>query len=134
MASVTSTGRPTKLAMKLMIVDDHAGTRDLIRELAGPLAKEIHEFASGTACLMGYAAIRPDLVTLDLDMRPVDGFTTLAELRRRDREVHVVIVTQTDDPALRRQSMRLGASAYIEKSDLRLLREYLIHFTPSLRR
>lgn len=119
--------------MKLMIVDDHAGTRDLIREIAGNLATEIHECASGTDCVAQYAFVRPDLVTLDLRMRPVDGFTALAELRRQHPHAHVVIVTQMDDAALRRRAIRLGASAYIEKNDLRLLREYLVHFVPTNR-
>jgi DNA-binding NarL/FixJ family response regulator len=117
--------------MKLLIVDDHAGTRDLIREIAGPIVREIHECENGIECLARYAVVRPDIVTLDLRMRPVDGFTTLTELKRQDINAHVVIVTQLDDAGLRRRAAYLGASAYIEKNELRSLRDYLAHFVPA---
>ncbi len=117
--------------MKLLIVDDHAGTRDLIREIASPLVHEIHECDNGVDCLARYAVVRPDVVTLDLRMHSVDGFTTLSALKRHDINAHVVIVTQLDDAGLRRRAAILGASAYIEKNDLRSLRDYLAHFVPA---
>jgi len=120
--------------MKLMIVDDHAPTRSLIREMVSFLASEIHECASGAECLERYATARPDIVTLDLQMQPVDGLATLSELKRHHADAHVVIVTQMDNAALRRRAAYLGACAYIDKNELRLLRDYLVHFVPVPRR
>lgn len=114
--------------MKLMIVDNHAATRDLIREIAGGLVNEFHECATGMDCLARYPSIRPDIVTLDLRMHSVDGFTTLAALKRRDPDAHVVIVTQLDDATLRNRAAYLGASGFIVKSELRSLRDYLARF------
>ncbi len=120
--------------MKLMIVDDHAPTRDLIREMVGALVSEIHECTSGAECLERYAVVQPDIVTLDLQMQPIDGLATLSELKRHHADAHVVIVTQLDDAGLRRRAAYLGACAYIDKNDLRSLWDYLVHFVPVPRR
>jgi CheY-like chemotaxis protein len=67
---------------KLLVVDDVATNRDVLRELLTPLGFEIHEAASGEEALRLVPSLRPDAVFLDLRMPGMDGL----ELARRLRE------------------------------------------------
>jgi len=62
--------------MKLLIVDDNASVRRLIRSIVLPLAGDIHdicECADGADALAGYLAQRPDVVLMDIQMADMDG-------------------------------------------------------------
>jgi len=70
------------------------------------------------------------LAVLDIKMEPMTGVQLLAELKKRDPSLHVVMVTgyQTDDT--RNECAKLGAEAYltkpVEMSELRNVLRHLI--------
>jgi two-component system KDP operon response regulator KdpE len=111
--------------MKVLIIDDHAPTRALISTWIRSLATEVREISNGRDGLSVCATFKPDIVTLDLRMRLMDGFDTLQALRAQYPDLHVVIVTQADFPDLRRKAAELGAAFFIPKDELRMLRWYL---------
>ncbi len=111
--------------MKVLIVDDHAPTRALIATWIRSIASEVREISNGRDGLAVCATFRPDVVTLDLRMRLMDGFETLQALRAEYPEQIVVIVTQADLPDLRCKAARLGAAFFVPKDELRMLRWYL---------
>jgi CheY-like chemotaxis protein len=111
--------------MKVLIIDDHAPTRALIATWIRSVSTEIREIANGRDGLAACETFRPDIVTLDLRMRLMDGFDTLQRMRAAYPQLRVVIVTQADFPDLRRKSAEMGASFFIAKNDLRMLRWYL---------
>ena len=111
--------------MKLMIVDDHAETRSLIRETIGDLADEIVECIDGCEALAMYDQFLPDLVTMDLNMKTVDGFEATRQLRMRYPLSRVLVVTQFDSVVCRSAAIAAGASRFFSKDDLAGLRQYL---------
>ena len=111
--------------MKVLIIDDHAPTRALIATWIRSVATEIREISNGRDGLAVCATFRPDVVTLDLRMRLIDGFETLQALRASYPEQRVVVVTQADFPDVRRRAAELGAAFFIPKDELRLLRWYM---------
>ena len=111
--------------MKLMIVDDHAETRSLIRETIGDLADEIVECIDGWEALAMYDQFLPDLVTMDLNMKTVDGFEATRQLRMRYPLSRVLVVTQFDSVVCRSAAIAAGASRFFSKDDLAGLRQYL---------
>lgn len=111
--------------MKVLIIDDHAPTRALISTWIRSLATEIREISNGRDGLVACRTFRPDLVTLDLRMRLMDGFETLQAMRAEFPDQKVVIVTQADFPDLRRKAADLGAAFFVPKDELRMLRWYL---------
>ena len=111
--------------MKLLIVDDHAETRALIKEFIGHLASEVHESDSGEAAMHHCLENMPDLITLDLRMGVVDGLAVLKFVRNVCPTVHVVVVTQSDDEELRTLVKRRGAARCFTKSELQELRIYV---------
>ncbi|MBO0952942.1 response regulator [Fibrella forsythiae] len=59
----------------------------------------------------------PGLIVLDVDMPRLDGFQTLAQLKRHPQwqSVPVVIMTNRTDLDYQQQSYQLGASAFVLK-------------------
>ncbi len=69
---------------KVLVIDDVASNRGVVRELLEPLGFIVEEANDGEAGLETIAASPPDVVLLDMRMAPVDG----AEVVRRVRSDH----------------------------------------------
>jgi CheY-like chemotaxis protein len=110
--------------MKLMIVDDHVRTREFIRETIGPFVAEVCECASGEEAIARCAEFKPDLVTMDLQMQPMNGLQATRQLLLRHPAARVVMVTQSDLTTLRLAAAQAGADHFIHKDDLSELRDY----------
>jgi len=62
---------------------------------------------------------QPRLFVLDLNLPKVDGFTLLRHLRASARFTHslVIVLTSSDNPADRSESLRLGATRFLRKAE-----------------
>lgn len=119
--------------MKLLIIDDHAPTRALIVAWVRSVVSEVREAVNGQEGLEECATFQPDMVTLDLRMRVMDGFETLQRLRSAYPQLRVVIVTHADYPDLRARAAELGAAFFVSKEELRMLRWYMEREIPRMR-
>jgi len=104
--------------MKLLIVDDNAGVRRLIRSIVLPLADDVRECADGAEALAGYMLQHPDVVLMDIEMKEVDGIEATRQITAADREAKDMIVNDYDDEELRQASVRAGACGYVLKQNL----------------
>jgi CheY-like chemotaxis protein len=115
----------------VLIVDDDADARRLLRRLLvgeGFHVEEAHDGASG---IERARAIRPDAVTLDVLMPGMDGWAVLKELRADESLADVPVIMLS---VLREQqlALALGASEYITKPvDRAQLRRILDRYRPS---
>jgi len=89
------------MTLRVLIVDDEAPARALLRELLAEQAEvEVAgEAANGFEAVKQVAETRPDVVLLDVQMPKLDGFEVL-ELLGADRPA-VVFVTAYEEHALR---------------------------------
>jgi len=111
--------------IKLMIVDDHAETRVLIRELIGRFADEIRECANGKEAATQCADFRPDLVTMDLNMPLTGGLEATRRILASNPDARVIVITQFDTPEFRLAASRAGACHFFSKNNLISLLRYL---------
>ncbi len=101
----------------VLVVDDQASLRSLIRvnlELEG---FEVVEAADGLECLERARERRPDVITLDVVMPRMDGLAAAAELHA-DADLHdvpVVIVTTSNHPSDLARARAAGVDAYLTK-------------------
>ena len=111
--------------MKILVVDDSAEVRRLIREVVQDLADDIHECRDGAEVLEAYAASRPDWVLMDVAMDHMDGLTATRRLRASFPDARIIIVTFHDDPYYRKAAHRAGACGYVGKENLEQIRRLL---------
>jgi CheY-like chemotaxis protein len=108
---------------RVLVVDDTAQIRMLIRvnlELEGFDVDEAADGAQALALLrerVAGAGPVPQVVTLDAVMEPVDGWSTVASIRREPGlgAVKVVMVTASVQAHHRQQAERGGVDAFVSK-------------------
>jgi DNA-binding NarL/FixJ family response regulator len=104
--------------MKLMIVDDHPGTRALIRQMAGFPDELTCECATGHEAVARAADFAPDFVTMDLRMPGISGLEATREILALRPGTLVMIVSAYDIPELRHAAAAAGAAGYLRKDRL----------------
>lgn len=104
--------------MKLLIVDDNARMRRMIREIVGEYAEQIFECADGAEVSTIYAKNRPDWILMDIEMTTVDGLTAARQIKSEFKEAKIIFVTNYDDAAFRESAREAGAVDYILKENL----------------
>ncbi|HXJ77551.1 MAG TPA: response regulator [Candidatus Methylomirabilis sp.] len=82
----------------VLVVEDDAGTRDMLRRTLEKEGWDVVEAENGRVGLAQVAKSQPSLVLLDLIMPQMDGFAFVAELRRSEsgRRLPVVVLTSKD--------------------------------------
>ncbi len=111
--------------MKLLIVDDHAPTRALIREFVQPLSTEIRECCNGVEAVALYPSFRPRCVIMDLMMPELNGFAATECIRRLDADAAVILISHASSAAAEARALRAGACRFFGKDDLAGLRDFL---------
>ena len=111
---------------RILIVDDSARMRQMLREIVTPLATEIYEASDGGEAVAFYALQRPDWVLMDWRMKPMDGLQATARIKAQFPEARIVIVSQYDEPDLQREALQAGACGYVPKENHQELRRVLL--------
>ena len=114
------------MGLKLLIVDDKAQVRSMIRRFLGDLATEISETDDGESALDAYAAFLPDWVLMDIEMKHTNGIVATERIRAAYPHARIVIVTNYDDDSLRERATAAGAHGYVLKENLLALRSMLM--------
>ena len=103
-------------AKRVLVVDDALVIRQRIIEIAKLSGWEIAGQASnGKQAVEMYFSQRPDLVTLDIVMPEMDGVESLKEIRSRDPEARVVMVTAINQKEKLAECIQAGAIDFIVK-------------------
>src|SRR3974390_1416889 len=101
--------------MKLLIVEDNAGVRRVIRSLVASVAGEVCECAGGAEALNLYNLERPDFVLMDIQMEGMDGITATRQIKATNPTARVIIVTNYDQPDLREAAGEGGGGGFVFK-------------------
>jgi len=103
--------------MTILVADDNAFSRELMRELLEASGHVILEAVNGRNALEVIRRCGPDLVFLDLQMPLQDGFGVIRELRNdsRFRNLPVVAVTASAMIGDRERAIAAGFDSYIAK-------------------
>ncbi len=101
--------------IKILIVDDEAGVRDLLKD-ALKLAGFATEVASdGMSALTVLRTYSPDIMIIDINMPLMDGFELVERLRKNGNEVPVLMLSARADRVDVTRGLTLGADDYVVK-------------------
>ncbi|CAK0757561.1 CheY-like receiver protein [Azospirillaceae bacterium] len=106
--------------LSVLLIDDEAFTRQLIRQLLHQVGvKAIAEAANGKDGLLEILRTRPDVVFCDVHMKPVGGLEVLRQLRvvklRAIAETPVVMLTADADAETVQAAKENTANGYLVK-------------------
>src|ERR671925_418647 len=99
---------------RILVVDDDADIRGLVRELLERRGFAVTEATDGRQALQQLYDDRPDLVVLDVGMPGMDGWTTLERIRELSN-VPVVMLTARAGELEKTRGLRGGADDYVTK-------------------
>ena len=117
MTATTDPARGTAAPIRVMIVDDHPLWREAVeRDLVAAGFDVVATAADGTQALARFAAARPQVVVLDLQIPAPDGVAVTAEVVRQDPAARVLILSASGEHADVLGAVKAGAVGYLVKS------------------
>jgi two-component system, chemotaxis family, chemotaxis protein CheY len=105
------------VASRILVVDDASFMRTLLKDIikSNGLASEIFEAADGVEGVKAYQKIKPDLVTMDVNMPRADGIQALRAILKINPTAKVVMITSVEEKHIVQDAIKLGARDYVVK-------------------
>ncbi len=103
---------------RILIVEDQADIRRLIRWALEDSGHRLHEAANGALALQIVQAMRPDLMLIDVVMPgEISGLDLCREIRQDPTlaEIRLVVLSASAAPHEREQALAAGADAFLAK-------------------
>lgn len=113
--SAPSHGQPPHRKMRVLIVDDSPMMRKFLREafLANPAMEVVGEAGDGKEALEVFQNLRPDVLTLDIQMPKMRGIEVLRKISKTD--CRVILLTAYADEVYRKKCLELNVLGFYDK-------------------
>ena len=104
-------------ATRVLIVDDIPQVREDLRTLLTLVGgiEVVGVAINGLDGVRQAAAIRPEVVLMDLEMPVLDGYEATRQIKSLDPACRIITLTIHDEPQPRQKAIRSGADAFIVK-------------------
>jgi adenylate cyclase len=106
--------QPVGQGRRALVIDDEDTSRDILRQILTREGFDVMTASSGRQGIEIARDVQPSVITLDVLMSDLDGWSTLQELKRDTelRDIPVIMVTIVDEE---NRGYTLGAAAYLTK-------------------
>jgi two-component system, NarL family, invasion response regulator UvrY len=104
--------------IRLVLVDDH----EMVRETWKLILEQDHridiiaECGSGTEAIGIAHELSPDVILMDINMFPVNGFEATRKILRSCPDIKIIGVSVNDQPGYARNMIQLGARGFVTKN------------------
>jgi DNA-binding NarL/FixJ family response regulator len=104
--------------IRLVIVDDHKMMRETWKMILqqDPRIDVIAECASGAEAIQCAEKEEPDVILMDINMSPVNGFEATQKINHAHPEIKIIGLSINNQPAYVRHMLQLGAKGYMTKN------------------
>ena len=100
----------------VLIVDDSSIMRKMIKNtLESAKHKVVGEAKNGRDAVEMYKTLSPDIVTMDITMREMDGFAAAKEIIAHDAHAQIIFLSNLDQDKYSEDAKRIGAKGYVNK-------------------
>jgi DNA-binding NarL/FixJ family response regulator len=102
----------------ILLVDDHKLIRDSWSFIlnSDPRFEVIGETNDGSEAVSLSKDLHPQIVLMDVNMSPVNGFEATKLIRRQSPESRIIGITMHSMPAYAKRMLQLGAMGYVTKN------------------
>lgn len=100
---------PNQTKRRVLVVDDHAENRLVLKKLMVQWGFEVNEVNSGAAAIALVEQWPPDLIWMDLRMPEIDGYETTRQIRATEHGAKMVIIALTAQASKSDRSLALAA-------------------------
>ncbi|RJQ46710.1 MAG: DNA-binding response regulator [Gaiellales bacterium] len=104
-------------AIRVLLADDHAILRSGLSRLLGE-EKDIEvvgEASDGREAIQKAQELVPDIVLMDIGMPVMNGMEATKQIKKRNRDIKVLVLTMHDNEEYLFQVLQAGASGYVLK-------------------
>lgn len=104
-------------SMRILIVDDSAMMRKMITKVLCDRGGHtiVGEAKNGFEAVELYKSLKPDLVTMDITMDPMDGLTAAREIILFDSNAHILFLSNLDKDKYDEEIQNIGAIGFVNK-------------------
>ena len=100
----------------ILVVDDSSMMRKMIKQtLIGAGHTVVGEAKSGDDAVALYQDLTPELVTMDITMRGMDGIAAAKAILALDVDAKIVMLSNLDQDKFSQEAEQVGAKGYINK-------------------
>ena len=103
------------MSSTILVVDDAAFMRMMIRDILAEEDYVIHEAVNGRDAVDKYGECHPDLVTLDITMPEMNGLDALRAIREADPHARVLMVSSMGQQQMILEALESGAMDFVVK-------------------
>ena len=111
-------GQQQKVRIRVLIADDHGVVREGLASMINRNRADmtvVGEASNGREALELWQQEQPDVTLLDLRMPELDGVDVIKEVRARDKNARIIVLTTFDGDEDIYRAIRAGAKGYLLK-------------------
>lgn len=116
------------MASKILVVEDHPDSRDILVFMLRRLNYEVIEVTNGQEAIDRATSDGPDLIIMDLGLPGMNGIETSAKLKENPQTAFIPIIAHTawDEHEYKKKALEAGIVEYMSKpTDPRTLKRVL---------
>jgi two-component system, chemotaxis family, chemotaxis protein CheY len=104
------------MAKKILVVDDSAMMRKMIAKVLGENGFDVvGEASTGEQAVDLFGVLRPDVVTMDITMRGLDGLAAAREIKRLDPAARILFLSNLDKSKYQAEVDGVGGLGLVNK-------------------
>ena len=100
---------------KILVTDDEKSIRNALREILEFEGYVVLEADNGKSALKTIESERVDLVMLDIKMKGMDGIEVLSEIKKREKDLPVIMISGHGTIKIAVEATKNGAYDFLEK-------------------
>ncbi len=105
------------MSKRILVVEDQADNRQIVRDMLAPTDYEITEVENGEEALVAIAKQRPDLILMDIQLPVMDGYEATRRIKADAslRSIPIVAVTSYALSGEGQKARVAGCDDYVPK-------------------
>ncbi|MCR4336405.1 MAG: response regulator transcription factor [Candidatus Omnitrophica bacterium] len=105
---------------RLLIVDDHADFRAMLRNYLNQNESnlEIFEASTGEMGIAKASFVKPDIILMDISLPQANGLEATIQIKEENPQCHIIILTMFDVAVFKKAAEKLKTTEFIGKSEV----------------